>query len=166
VFLQFYLFDTIHNWVYPLLVALRILDRALTLRWKWSALLSFMLALKSLQGEATLESSGSLTLSGWITDLECLLGWGRLPLYGRYGCVEMTKFLMIRIVLSCRLSTDVPLLSVRGLRCKRWRIATSLRRSVHGWRTRRGILFSYMDDSIIYGLGPHLHLRRLTVANV
>jgi hypothetical protein len=32
-----------------------------------------------------------------ITDLERLLGWGRLPLYGLYGYVEMTKILMTRI---------------------------------------------------------------------
>jgi hypothetical protein len=30
-----------------------------------------------------------------ITGLERLLGWKRLPLYGRYGYAEMTKFLMI-----------------------------------------------------------------------
>jgi hypothetical protein len=43
--------------------------------------------------------------------LERLLGWEYLPLYGRYGYVEMIKFLMIKIVLSCRISTVVPVCS-------------------------------------------------------
>jgi hypothetical protein len=68
---------------------------------------------------------------GLIRDLERLLGWGRLPLYGLYGCVEMIKFLMTRVALSCRLSIDVLLLSVCGLRYRGWRTATCLRRSVH-----------------------------------
>jgi hypothetical protein len=56
----------------------------------------------------------------------------RLQWYGHYGCVEMTKFLMIRILLSCRLSTYISVFSVCGRLCSVWRIATSLRRSVHG----------------------------------
>jgi hypothetical protein len=35
-----------------------------------------------------------------ISGLERLLGWDRLTLYGRYGYVEMTKFLIIQIILS------------------------------------------------------------------
>jgi hypothetical protein len=38
-----------------------------------------------------------------------------------------------------------------------------LRRSVHDWRLRRGIFFSYMSGRIIYGLVIHLHLRRFTI---
>jgi hypothetical protein len=49
-----------------------------------------------------------------ILDLERLLGWERLPLYGRYGCVGMTKFLTIKIVLYCRLSIDVQLFFICG----------------------------------------------------
>jgi hypothetical protein len=42
-----------------------------------------------------------------ITDLERLLGRE----YGCYGYAKMTKFLTIRIVLCCRLYTDVQLFS-------------------------------------------------------
>jgi hypothetical protein len=42
-----------------------------------------------------------------ILGLERLLGWERLPLYGRFGYIEMTKFLMIKICLSCRSSTGL-----------------------------------------------------------
>jgi hypothetical protein len=31
----------------------------------------------------------------WIIGLNYLLGWERLPLFGCYGYVEMTRFLMI-----------------------------------------------------------------------
>jgi hypothetical protein len=73
-------------------------------------------------------------------------GLERLQLYGRYGYVEITKFLMIRIILSCRLSTDVPVFSVCGHLYSEWRITISLRMSVrleatardtfslHGWQ--------------------------------
>jgi hypothetical protein len=37
-----------------------------------------------------------------MSGLERLLGRERLPLYGRFGSVEMTKFLMTKIALSCR----------------------------------------------------------------
>jgi hypothetical protein len=100
-------------------------------------------------------------ISGW----ERLLGWERWPLYGRYGYVGMTKFLMIKIVLSCRLSTDVPVFSIYGHLFSGWRIATCLRRYVHGWRLRRGILFPYMGDRIIYGSVLRLHLRRSTIVH-
>jgi hypothetical protein len=46
-----------------------------------------------------------------------LLRVERLLWYGRYGYVEMTKFLMTKIVLSYRLSTDVPVFSVCGHLC-------------------------------------------------
>jgi hypothetical protein len=100
-----------------------------------------------------------------ISGLELLLEWERLSLYGRYGCVEMTRFLMTRIVLSCRLSIDIPIFSVYGHLCSRWRIAISLRRSVHDWRLRQGTLFPYMGGSIIYRLVLHLLLRRSTIAH-
>jgi hypothetical protein len=49
-----------------------------------------------------------------ISGLGGLLGWESWPLFDRFGCVEMTKFLMIKIMRSCRLSTDVPVSSVCG----------------------------------------------------
>jgi hypothetical protein len=49
-----------------------------------------------------------------------------------YGYAEMAKFLMIKIILFCRLYIDVPLFSVRGLRCKECR--TAALRFIHCWR--------------------------------
>jgi hypothetical protein len=49
-----------------------------------------------------------------ISGLERLLGWERLPLYGHFGYAEMTKFLIIIIALSCRLSTDIKVYSICG----------------------------------------------------
>jgi hypothetical protein len=65
-----------------------------------------------------------------------------------------------------------PIFFVYGHLCSGWRIATYLRRSVHSWRQRRGILFptfflnnfSHMGDRIIYELNLHLLLRRSTLA--
>jgi hypothetical protein len=37
--------------------------------------------------------------------LKSILGWERLPLFGCYGYVEMTKCLTIKTLLFCRLST-------------------------------------------------------------
>jgi hypothetical protein len=65
-----------------------------------------------------------------------LLGWVHLQLSGRFGYVEMIKKIMIKIVLSCRLCTDVPVFSVCGHLFSGWRIATCLQRSIHGWRLR------------------------------
>jgi hypothetical protein len=73
---------------------------------------------------------------------------------------------MIRIIIFCRLYTDVPLFSVRDLHCKEWRTATSLRRFVHGWRIQWVILFLYLGGSIIYGLGHHFLPSRSTIAHV
>ena len=44
---------------------------------------------------------------GLITGFEHFSGWERLPLFGRFGYVEMIRFLMIKVLLLCRLSTDV-----------------------------------------------------------
>jgi hypothetical protein len=39
----------------------------------------------------------------WLYGMDVsLLGWERLLLYGRFGSVEMTKFLMIKVALSYR----------------------------------------------------------------
>jgi hypothetical protein len=46
-----------------------------------------------------------------IIGLEHLLGWERLSLFGRYGYVEMIKYLMIKILLLYRSSTGVPVRS-------------------------------------------------------
>lgn len=67
----------------------------------------------------------------WIIGLTNLLGWQRLPLYGRFGYEEMTRFLMVKIALLCRLSIGLMLLSVRGLGCNVWGIETCLCRSMH-----------------------------------
>jgi hypothetical protein len=62
-----------------------------------------------------------------ISGLGCLLEWERLSLYDRYGYVGMTKFLMKKIILSCRLSTNVPVFSVYGHLFSGWRT-----RSIYG----------------------------------
>jgi hypothetical protein len=36
---------------------------------------------------------------GLITGLELFSGWERLPLFGRFGYVEMIRFLMIKVLL-------------------------------------------------------------------
>jgi hypothetical protein len=100
-----------------------------------------------------------------ISDSKLWLGWEPLPLYGCYYWVEIIRFLMIKIVLSCRLSKDVSVFSVCGHLCIGCRIAPSLRRSVHGWRLRREILFPYMGGSIICGLVIHLLHRRSTISH-
>jgi hypothetical protein len=72
----------------------------------------------------------------WILGLNHLLGWERLLLFGRYGCVEMTRFLIINVVLFCRSSTVAQLCSVCGRVYNVWFIETYLRRCLHGWRIR------------------------------
>jgi hypothetical protein len=66
-----------------------------------------------------------------ISALEQLLGWEHLLLYGRFDCVEMKKFLMINIILSCRSSTGVLVCFVCGHLFSRWRIGTYLEKSIH-----------------------------------
>jgi hypothetical protein len=39
--------------------------------------------------------------------LKSILGWERLPLFGRYGYVEMIKCLTIKTLPSCRLLTEL-----------------------------------------------------------
>ncbi|XBI96470.1 hypothetical protein VPH35_032746 [Triticum aestivum] len=99
--------------------------------------------------------------TGLITSLELFLGWERLPSLGRFGYVEMISFLTIKVLLSCRLSTDIPGLFVYGPLYNAWRIETCLRRCVHDWRLQRGILLSNMGGSMILGLAP-LCFRRYT----
>jgi hypothetical protein len=41
----------------------------------------------------------SIGLMGWIKGLKCLLGWRRLPLFDRFGYVEMMLFLIQKISL-------------------------------------------------------------------
>jgi hypothetical protein len=96
-----------------------------------------------------------------ITCLELFSGWERLPLFGRFGYVEMIMFSTIKVLLCCRLSTDVPGLFVYGPLYNAWRIETCLRRCVHDWRLRRGILLTSMGGSMILGLAP-LRFRRYT----
>jgi hypothetical protein len=78
-----------------------------------------------------------------------LLRVGALVVVWSLWICRNDKFLMIKIVLSCRLSTDVPVFSVCGHLCSGWSIETYLRRSVHGWRIRWEILFPYMGGRII-----------------
>ena len=86
--------------------------------------------------------------------LKSILGWERLPLFGRFGYVEMINCLTIKTLPSYRLSTELLVLSVCGPLCSGWRTATSLRRCVHVWKLRRGILFPNMDGRIAYGSVP------------
>jgi hypothetical protein len=56
----------------------------------------------------------SIGLMGWIKGLKCLLGWQSLPLFGRFGYVEMMLFLMQKIALLYRSSTGAVLYSVHA----------------------------------------------------
>lgn len=56
----------------------------------------------------------------WIISLKCLLGWESLPLFVHSGYVERTRFLMIKIILSCKLSTGARLCSVHGRLYSMW----------------------------------------------
>jgi hypothetical protein len=85
-----------------------------------------------------------------IIGLERLLGWEHLPSSGRYGYVEMIKYLTINCLLLCRSSTGVPVHSVYDRLFSGWSTETYLRMSVHGWRLRRGIIFPIMGGSIIF----------------
>ena len=67
----------------------------------------------------------------------------------------------IKVLLWCRLSTGVPGLFVYGPLYNVWRIEACLRRCVHDWRIRRGILLPNMCGSMILGLA-HLRFRRYT----
>jgi hypothetical protein len=51
---------------------------------------------------------------------------GTLAAFGRCGYVEMTRFLMIKILLLCRLFTGVTVRSIHGRLYYVWRIATYL----------------------------------------
>jgi hypothetical protein len=84
--------------------------------------------------------------------LKSILGWERLPLFDRYGYVEMIMCLTTKNLLFCRLSTELLVHSVCGRLCNVHRIATFIWSSVHVWKLRRGILFPNMDGRIAYGL--------------
>jgi hypothetical protein len=47
-----------------------------------------------------------------IIGLERLLGWERLPLFGRYEDVEMINCFVLKFLLLCRSSTDVRIHSI------------------------------------------------------
>uniref|UniRef100_A0A8R7PJA5 Uncharacterized protein n=1 Tax=Triticum urartu TaxID=4572 RepID=A0A8R7PJA5_TRIUA len=64
-------------------------------------------------------------------------------------------------MLTSWLSTDVWVRSVYGRLYNVWSIETCLRRCVHDWRPRRGILLTDMDDRMIFGL-VLLRFRRYT----
>jgi hypothetical protein len=68
----------------------------------------------------------------WMIGLKSILGWERLPLYGRYGYVGMIKYFPTKLFLFCRLSTGVLVLSVCGRLNRRWSIETCFWRSFHG----------------------------------
>jgi hypothetical protein len=98
-----------------------------------------------------------------ITSTKSFLGWQRLHLFGRFGYVGMTKLLIIKIVLSCKLSTDVLALYVYGRSFTVWRTTTYFWRCARACRIRRDSFFRGMDDSIIYELTLH-HPRRLIIS--
>jgi hypothetical protein len=56
--------------------------------------------------------------------LKSILGWERLPLFDRYGYVEMIKCLTIKTLLFYRLSTDLLVHSICGRLCSVHRIET------------------------------------------
>jgi hypothetical protein len=87
---------------------------------------------------------------GSTIGLKSILGWERLPLFDRYGYVEMIECLTTKTLPFCRLSTELLVHSVCGRLCGIYRIATSIRRSVHDWKLRRGVLFPNMDGRITY----------------
>ena len=82
----------------------------------------------------------AIGLMEWIVGLNYLLGWERLPLFGRYGYVEMTRSLTTKIRLLCRSSTGAQLRSVHGRLYSVWSTATYSRWCLRGW-IRRGIFF-------------------------
>jgi hypothetical protein len=57
----------------------------------------------------------------------------RLPYYGHFVYVEMIWFLMVKFYLPCRLSTDVCIDFVRGLRYTEWSTDHCSRWCVRGW---------------------------------
>ena len=71
------------------------------------------------------------------------------------------KVSTIKVPLLCRLSTDVPELFIYRPLYNTWRIETCLRRCVHNWRLRRGVLLPSMGGNMILGLTP-LRFRRYT----
>jgi hypothetical protein len=95
-----------------------------------------------------------------ITGSERLLGWKPLQLYGRFDYV---KCLTIKILLCCRFYTGALVCSVYGCLYNGWSTATCLRRFIHGWRLRRGIIFPNMVGCIISRLDHH-HLRRFAIS--
>jgi hypothetical protein len=50
----------------------------------------------------------------WIRDLSYLLEWKRVSLFDRFGYVEMTKSLTIKMIPLCRLCSGGQLISIRG----------------------------------------------------
>ena len=73
----------------------------------------------------------------------------------------MIGFLTIKVLLLCKLPTDVPRCFVYGPLYSEWRIETCLRRCVHDWGLRRGIHSPNMGGSMILELG-HLRFRCYT----
>jgi hypothetical protein len=63
--------------------------------------------------------------------LKSILGCDRLPLFGRYGSVEMIKCLTIKTLPFCRLSIELLVHSVCGHLCSIHMIVTFIWRSVH-----------------------------------
>jgi hypothetical protein len=91
---------------------------------------------------------------GWILGTKRLSEWERLRLHGRFGYLEMTRFLMIKVPILCRSSTGVRLCSVHSRHFSVWRIATSLWRCLRDWRTRPHSLFPNIGGCIAGGLKP------------
>jgi hypothetical protein len=90
-----------------------------------------------IQVASTLFPPCSITniFGNWLNEtdngLKSILWCKRLPLFGRYGYVEMIKCLTIKTLPSCRLSTGLLIHSVCGYLCGVWRIVIFIRRSVH-----------------------------------
>jgi hypothetical protein len=91
-----------------------------------------------------------------------LIRMGALAVIWALWLCRNDKIFNGKTFLSCSLSTDVPIFFVCGRLFNGWRIATSLRRSIHDWMLQRWILFPYMGGRITYGLELHLFHRCFT----
>jgi hypothetical protein len=82
-------------------------------------------------------------------------------LFDRFGCVEMIKFLMIKIVLSCRLSTQMYRYSPFVVTSS----ADGASRSIYGGLyTVEDYGEGYFFPTWVARIPPHLHPRRSTIA--
>jgi hypothetical protein len=101
-------------------------------------------------------------VGNWLHDIDNrfrpLIRVGVLAVIWSLWLCRNDKMFNDKFLLTCRSFTGVPVLFVYGRLFSGRSTETYLRRSMHSWRLRRGILFPNMGGSIIYGL--NLHRRR------